>query len=119
MRYTLRAKLPLFNQLRIYIKPFHKRIIFLLLALFFLCSTLPSQPIHWPLTRGPYPPGYDAQAYGQILFEADISSSDVALTWPERAEKVKAAFVHAYVGYKTYAFGMDELKSVSNDGVNK
>ena len=54
-----------------------------------------------------------------MLLEADISSSDVARTWPERAEKVKAAFVHAYVGYKTYAFGMDELKSVSNDGVNK
>ena len=39
--------------------------------------------------------------------------------WSERAEKVKAAFVHAYVGYKTYAFGMDELRSVSNGGVNK
>ena len=46
-------------------------------------------------------------------------SSGDALTWPEHAEKVKAAFVHVYVGYKTYAFGMGELKSVSNGGVNK
>jgi len=81
---------------------------------------LPSQSILWPPTRRPdNPPGYYEQGNDQILFEGDIWSSDVALTWPERADKVKAAFVHAYVGYKTYAFGMDELKSVSNGGVNK
>ena len=53
------------------------------------------------------------------MFEGDILSPETTFTWPQRAHKVKTAFIHAYAGYKTYAFGMDELRSVSNGGVNK
>jgi len=34
--------------------------------------------------------------------------------WAERAESVKAAFMHAYHGYEKYAAPWDELRPVSN-----
>jgi len=81
---------------------------------------LPSQWILRPPTPKPgHSPAHYEQGNDQIPVEGDIWPSGTALMWSERAEKVKAAFVHAYVGYKTYAFGMDELRSVSNGGVNK
>jgi hypothetical protein len=39
--------------------------------------------------------------------------------WEERQQRVKKAFVHAYHGYEKYAAPMDELKPVSNVGLNK
>lgn len=39
--------------------------------------------------------------------------------WEERQQKVKKAFVHAYHGYEKYAAPMDELKPLSNMGLNK
>ena len=109
-------------------KTSYRRIIVLLLALFFLFSILPSSSILWTPTLRPSPGHreqgddqitFEEQGDDQIAFEGDISSSRTNFMWPERATKVKDAFVHAYAGYKTYAFGMDELRSVSNGGVNK
>lgn len=109
-------------------KTSYRRIIVLLLALFFLFSILPSHSILWTPTLRPSP-GHREQGDDQITFEeqgddqiafgGDVPSSWADFTWPDRAQQVKDAFVHAYAGYKTYAFGMDELKSVSNGGVNK
>jgi hypothetical protein len=100
-------------------KASHRRIIFILLVLF-LCFILPSQSSLRPSTLRPgHNPAYYKQGSDQIPFEGDISSLGATPTWPERVDKVKAAFIHAYAGYKTYAFGMDELRSVSNVGVNK
>ena len=109
-------------------KSSRRRIIVLLLALFFLFSILPSRSILWTPTLRPTP-GHKEQTDDQITFEeppddqiafeGNISSPGTDFMWPERAQKVKDAFVHAYAGYKTYAFGMDELKPVSNGGVNK
>lgn len=39
--------------------------------------------------------------------------------WEERQQRVKKAFVHAYHGYEKYAAPMDELKPLSNMGLNK
>jgi mannosyl-oligosaccharide alpha-1,2-mannosidase len=33
---------------------------------------------------------------------------------PERQNAIKDAFLHAWDGYKQYAFGHDELKPISN-----
>ena len=105
---------------RIVTKSYYRRIIFLLLTLFFLSFILPSLSIlRLPIPIPDLNPGHHGQRKDQDLFDGNIWSSEVVPTWPERAEKVKAAFVHAYVGYKTYAFGMDELRPVSNGGVNK
>ena len=101
-------------------KTSHRRIVVLLLVLFFLFFVFPSRSVLWPPTFRPsHSPGHKEQGDDQIAFEGDISSPGTALEWQERAQKVKDSFVHAYTGYKTYAFGMDELKSVSNGGVNK
>ena len=37
----------------------------------------------------------------------------------DRAESVRNAFLHAYRGYRDYAFPSDELLPVSGGGVNK
>ena len=101
-------------------KTYHRHIIVFLLVLFCLFSFLPSYSITSPPTRRPiYDPAHHEQGDDQIMFEGDILSSETTFTWPQRAQKVKTAFMHAYAGYKTYAFGMDELRSVSNGGVNK
>ncbi|KAF5355334.1 hypothetical protein D9758_006055 [Tetrapyrgos nigripes] len=42
-----------------------------------------------------------------------IKPSNPDSVWPKRATKVKEAFVHAYSGYRRYAFEADELKPVS------
>ncbi|KAG8934482.1 hypothetical protein FRC02_009829 [Tulasnella sp. 418] len=39
-------------------------------------------------------------------------------SWDERAERVKAAFLHAYGGYESAAFGSDELLPLSEEGSN-
>lgn len=39
--------------------------------------------------------------------------------WANRAEQVKAAFVHTYRGYEEHAWGYDELKPVSQQSHNK
>jgi len=39
--------------------------------------------------------------------------------WQNRAEQVKAAFVHAYHGYEKYAWKWDELRPMSHQGQNK
>ena len=123
MLYQVHAKLSFFKQSRIFhivTKSSHRRVIFLLLVLFFLCSMLPPQSILQPFTpRLDHDLGHHEQINDQNPFEEEIWSSGAARAWPDRAEKVKAAFTHAYVGYKTYAFGMDELKPLSNGGVNK
>ncbi|KAG8900579.1 hypothetical protein FRB99_005969, partial [Tulasnella sp. 403] len=38
--------------------------------------------------------------------------------WDDRANQVKASFVHAYDGYQKFAFPEDELLPVSNNGTN-
>lgn len=38
--------------------------------------------------------------------------------WETRAERVKEAFLHAYHGYEKYAMPKDELRPVSNKGMN-
>ena len=123
MSYPSRAKFLFFTRTRmshIVNKTSHRRVVLLLLVLLFLFSVFPSHSVLWPPTFRPsHSPGHKEQGNDQIEFEGDILSSGAALKWPERAQKVKDAFVHAYAGYKTYAFGMDELKSVSNGGVNK
>lgn len=45
--------------------------------------------------------------------------SDSSVSWAERAERVKEAFVHAYHGYEEHAFPKDELLPLSNGSVNK
>jgi hypothetical protein len=108
---------------RIVTNAHHRRLIYLMLVLFLLYSLLPSLSpqsiLRSPTLRPDLNPAQSEQGNDQALYDGDIWSQPAALTWPERAEMVKAAFVHAYVGYKTYAFGMDELKSISNGGVNK
>ena len=39
--------------------------------------------------------------------------------WRNRAQQVKAAFVHAYRGYEQFAWKWDELRPVSSTGQNK
>ncbi len=39
--------------------------------------------------------------------------------WDTRAAQVKQAYIHAYQGYLKYAEGFDELRPLSNTGVNK
>lgn len=39
--------------------------------------------------------------------------------WHNRAEQVKAAFVHTYRGYEEHAWGYDEIRPVSEKPVNK
>lgn len=41
------------------------------------------------------------------------------ILWEGRAEKVKAAFVYAFEGYRRHADGHDELLPVKGDKVNK
>ncbi|PFH51964.1 glycoside hydrolase family 47 protein [Amanita thiersii Skay4041] len=38
--------------------------------------------------------------------------------WPQRAKRVREAFIHAYKGYRTYAWPSDELLPVSGSSVN-
>lgn len=47
---------------------------------------------------------------------ADIDPAAAAL-WAQRAEQVKASFVHAWDGYEQYAFGHDELQPESNSSI--
>ncbi len=131
MSFSSRAKFSFFTRRRIshiVNKTYHRRIIVLLLTLFFLFTILPSRSTLWTPTLRPSPGHkeqgddqitFQEQGDDQITFEGDMLSSGTDFTWSERAQKVKDAFVHAYAGYKTYAFGMDELRSVSNGGVNK
>lgn len=53
--------------------------------------------------------------FNPISVDADVP----AHVWEERAEKVKAAFLHAYHGYEKYASPRDELLPLSKAGVNK
>ena len=39
--------------------------------------------------------------------------------WDARAAQVKQAYLHAYEGYLKYAEGYDELRPLSNTGINK
>ncbi|KAG7093987.1 hypothetical protein E1B28_007617 [Marasmius oreades] len=43
---------------------------------------------------------------------------DLDINWPSRASEVKKAFIHAYEGYKKYAWRADELKPVRAEQVN-
>jgi len=45
--------------------------------------------------------------------------TQTAEPWKERQQRVKKAFVHAYHGYEKFASPMDELKPLSNVGLNK
>ncbi|KAJ8495292.1 hypothetical protein ONZ45_g12916 [Pleurotus djamor] len=38
--------------------------------------------------------------------------------WAERAHQVRQAFLHAYEGYRKHAWGHDELKPLTGEGVN-
>ncbi|KAI0831842.1 seven-hairpin glycosidase [Trametes gibbosa] len=51
----------------------------------------------------------------QIQYPASSSSPHL---WDTRAQQVKQAFRHAYGGYLKHAKGYDELKPLSNRGVN-
>ncbi len=52
-----------------------------------------------------------------IFFYSSISlsqtQSDIELNKTELAEKVKSEFIHAWEGYKKYAWGHDALKPLS------
>ncbi|KAH9849925.1 seven-hairpin glycosidase [Lenzites betulinus] len=52
-----------------------------------------------------------------VELQLPISSTSPHL-WDTRAEQVKQAFRHAYGGYLKHANGFDELKPLSNRGVN-
>lgn len=45
------------------------------------------------------------------------TTGDSAL-WTERQSEVTSAFKHAWKGYKSYAFGYDELLPISKSGVD-
>lgn len=45
-------------------------------------------------------------------------SIDAKIKWESRQEDVKKAFIHAWSGYKTYAFGFDELMPISKKGID-
>lgn len=49
----------------------------------------------------------------------DLGKQLIANEWHNRAEQVKAAFVHTYRGYEEHAWGYDEMKPVSNTSQNK
>ena len=49
-----------------------------------------------------------------ILPEYLVPGEKDVLTWDDRAEKVKEAFLHAYHGYEKYAAPGDELRPLSN-----
>jgi len=128
MSYSSRALFSSFTRTRIshiLTKASHRRTVLLLLLLLSLFSIFPSNPILPPPTLTPITqhPVHHEQADDQFAFrgQSDISSSAsaTARTWSERAQTVKAAFLHAYAGYNTYAFGKDELRSLSNTSVNK
>ncbi|KAJ3501629.1 hypothetical protein NMY22_g18861 [Coprinellus aureogranulatus] len=46
--------------------------------------------------------------------EVHVSSAE----WESRAERVKEAFKHAYHGYEKYAMPKDELRPITNEGMN-
>jgi mannosidase alpha-like ER degradation enhancer 2 len=50
--------------------------------------------------------------------EADAAADAFAIEKQAMAEKVKAEFLHAWNGYKKYAWGMDALKPLSKTGAN-
>ncbi|CAA2983118.1 mannosyl-oligosaccharide 1,2-alpha-mannosidase MNS3 [Olea europaea subsp. europaea] len=43
---------------------------------------------------------------------------NVELDWKARQQRVKEAFIHAWLGYKNYAMGYDELMPLSHRGVD-
>ena len=52
------------------------------------------------------------------LLSGPLLSNSVPVTTPERREAVRDAMRHAWLGYKTYAFGDDELMPLSRKGDN-
>ncbi|XP_068635603.1 mannosyl-oligosaccharide 1,2-alpha-mannosidase MNS3-like [Aristolochia californica] len=62
------------------------------------------------------PPRLPPPEYGTSILDPDKLNS--ISKWVSRQEKVKQAFVHAWSGYKKFAFGFDELKPLSREGVD-
>ena len=51
----------------------------------------------------------------------DFPGADPHVTsneWTSRAERVKQAFLHSYHGYEKYALPQDELRPVTNEGMD-
>ena len=46
-------------------------------------------------------------------------SEDVQVDWPQRAEEVKQAFLHAYHGWEKYAAPQDDLLPLMKQGINE
>ncbi len=67
--------------------------------------------------------------YNVVLGTPELASVQVPLSplpldggqinWDARKEEVRQAFLHAWIGYKKYAFPGDELLSVSGGSTNK
>ncbi|KAF8889335.1 glycoside hydrolase [Infundibulicybe gibba] len=66
----------------------------------------PSSITHKPIYHGPVNPHHPPPIAGP------------ATVWSDRADQVKAAFVHAYAGYKRHAHTYDELLPVTGRQVN-
>jgi hypothetical protein len=50
---------------------------------------------------------------------APVTPNTTPEEWRNRAEQVKAAFVHAYHGYEEHAWRWDELRPMTNQSQNK
>ncbi|KAG9448017.1 hypothetical protein H6P81_014145 [Aristolochia fimbriata] len=62
------------------------------------------------------PPRLPPSEFGSSILDPDKLNS--ISEWVSRQENVKEAFVHAWSGYKKFAFGFDELKPLSREGVD-
>ncbi|XP_068665535.1 mannosyl-oligosaccharide 1,2-alpha-mannosidase MNS3 isoform X2 [Aristolochia californica] len=62
------------------------------------------------------PPRLPPSEFGSSILDPDKLNS--ISEWVSRQEKVKEAFVHAWSGYEKFAFGFDELKPLSQKGVD-
>jgi mannosyl-oligosaccharide alpha-1,2-mannosidase len=64
------------------------------------------------------PQPLDISGYGQI-YSPPLKSKTTPEEWRNRAQQVKAAFVHAYHGYEKHSWKWDELKPLTNTSQNK
>lgn len=116
-------------------KPFARYIVAVSVAVVLVITLYNLQTPHeliQSISNSPPPPPLDFEFDDELPSGAPLPSTipDVphapsypphtsSQTWRERAEKVKAAFRHAYDGYRQHATGFDELRPQSKGAVNK
>lgn len=71
----------------------------------------PPPPAH---PAPPPPPPREPSLFPKVQFDFPPETPAERKVREERFEAVKEAFTHAWNGYRTYAFGADELKPVTN-----